>query len=435
MTYAIGMALLHSLWQGVLVAAALWLALRLAPERRPTLRYILATGGMAALIGWFLWTALAAWFEPAGMAPSGGVAPASALAQWMSRCAWGWIAGVMAVGAWRAVSWAALVQKVRFRTQAPLEAWRDALDKGKRRMGITREVLLRRADWLASPSVYGWLKPVILAPAAAVAGLTAAQLEAILAHELAHVVRRDYLANLLQMAAETLLFYHPAVWWISARMRKEREYACDEMAAAALGDGVVLAAALVRLEEYRAQTLLPAATQGALRARVERLLGRNRQPRAAWMAPACVALAAVCLIAPYVYSQNAEIPAPYRKWLNEDVVYIIENWELRDFKKLPGNEERNAFIEAFWKRRDPTPDTEENEVKKEHYRRISYANQRFPGKDLPGWMTDRGRVYIRLGPPDEIESHPVEGYEEWLYRHAVEGGVTILHFDKGVLRK
>jgi GWxTD domain-containing protein len=131
--------------------------------------------------------------------------------------------------------------------------------------------------------------------------------------------------------------------------------------------------------------------------------------------------------------RRKELESPYRKWLEEDVVYIITDEERRAFKNLQTDEEREQFIEQFWLRRDPTPDTVENEYKEEHYRRIAYANERF-ASGIPGWKTDRGRIYITFGPPDEIESHPSGGtyqrpweegggttavypFEKWRYRY------------------
>jgi GWxTD domain-containing protein len=133
---------------------------------------------------------------------------------------------------------------------------------------------------------------------------------------------------------------------------------------------------------------------------------------------------------------SKEIKGPYKKWLDEDVVYIITDEERAAFKQLSNDEERDNFIEAFWQRRDPTPDTEENEYKEEHYRRIAYANEHFAA-GVPGWKTDRGRIYIVYGPADEIESHPSGGtyerpmeegggetstfpFEDWRYRY-IEG--------------
>jgi GWxTD domain-containing protein len=130
---------------------------------------------------------------------------------------------------------------------------------------------------------------------------------------------------------------------------------------------------------------------------------------------------------------NVELSKTYKKWLNEDVVWIITDEERAAFKQLSNDEERDNFIEAFWQRRDPTPDTEENEYKEEHYRRIAYANEHFAA-GIPGWKSDRGRIYIMYGPADEIDSHPSGGtyerpmeegggetstfpFEDWRYRY------------------
>src|ERR1700756_5690530 len=128
-----------------------------------------------------------------------------------------------------------------------------------------------------------------------------------------------------------------------------------------------------------------------------------------------------------------ELSRPYKKWLDEDVRWIITDEERAAFKQLSNDEERDQFIEAFWQRRDPTPDTVENEYKEEHYRRIAYANEHFAA-GIPGWKTDRGRTYVVFGPPDEVESHPSGGsykrpmeegggetstfpFEQWRYRY------------------
>jgi GWxTD domain-containing protein len=131
-----------------------------------------------------------------------------------------------------------------------------------------------------------------------------------------------------------------------------------------------------------------------------------------------------------------ELSKTYKKWLDEDVRWIITDQERSAFMQLSNDEERDQFIEAFWQRRDPTPDTEENEFKEEHYRRIAYANEHFAA-GIPGWKTDRGRMYIVFGPADEIEAHPSGGtyqrpmeegggetstfpFETWRYRY-IEG--------------
>ena len=137
-----------------------------------------------------------------------------------------------------------------------------------------------------------------------------------------------------------------------------------------------------------------------------------------------------------------ELQGPWKKWLNEDVVYIITDEEKRAFKQLKTDEERQQFVEAFWLRRDPTPDTEENEYKEEHYRRIAYSNDHY-ASGIPGWKTDRGMIYIKYGAPDEIDSHPSGGsyerpmeegggetstypFEDWRYRYIDGVGTNVI---------
>jgi GWxTD domain-containing protein len=141
-------------------------------------------------------------------------------------------------------------------------------------------------------------------------------------------------------------------------------------------------------------------------------------------------------------SLKIELSKTYKKWLDEDVRWIITDEEQKAFKLLSNDEERDQFIEAFWQRRDPTPDTIENEFKEEHYRRMAYANEHFAA-GIPGWKSDRGRMYIMYGPPDEIESHPSGGsyerpmeegggetstfpFEDWRYRYLEGIGQEII---------
>ncbi len=137
-----------------------------------------------------------------------------------------------------------------------------------------------------------------------------------------------------------------------------------------------------------------------------------------------------------------ELQGPWKKWLNEDVVYIITDEEKRAFKQMKTDEERQQFVEQFWLRRDPTPDTEENEYKEEHYRRIAYANDHY-ASGIPGWKSDRGMIYIKYGAADEIESHPSGGsyerpieegggetstypFEDWRYRYIDGVGTNVI---------
>jgi GWxTD domain-containing protein len=140
-----------------------------------------------------------------------------------------------------------------------------------------------------------------------------------------------------------------------------------------------------------------------------------------------------------------ELAGPWKKWMSEDVTYIITDEERQAFKRLKTDEERQQFVEQFWLRRDPTPDTEENEYKEEHYRRIAYANDHY-ASGIPGWKADRGMIYIKYGAPDEIDSHPSGGsyerpqeegggetstypFEDWRYRYIEGVGTnTIIEF-------
>src|SRR5215203_1520059 len=135
---------------------------------------------------------------------------------------------------------------------------------------------------------------------------------------------------------------------------------------------------------------------------------------------------------------TAELKEAYKKWRNTDVAYIITKDEKKAFDKLATDEERENFIENFWRRRDPNPDTEENEYREEYYERIAYANEHYTS-GIPGWKTDRGRIYITFGKPDSVESHPSGGsydrpsyegggstttypFEIWFYRHLDDVG-------------
>ena len=113
-------------------------------------------------------------------------------------------------------------------------------------------------------------------------------------------------------------------------------------------------------------------------------------------------------------NEKPELPKAYRDWIDKDVAFIITSQERDAFKKLKTNEEREQFIEMFWRRRDPDPDTDENEYREEYYERIAYANEHF-SSGIPGWKSDRGRIYIMYGKPDEKETHPMGGGSSALY--------------------
>ena len=139
---------------------------------------------------------------------------------------------------------------------------------------------------------------------------------------------------------------------------------------------------------------------------------------------AMVALLVVVAAALPLAAWQSRSPATGDAWLDQDVVYLITAQEREAFVRLVTAEERERFIEQFWERRDPSPGTAENEFRTEHYRRMAYATERFATSAQPGWRTERGRMYIVYGPPDEIEAHPngdartgSAPYEVWRYRH------------------
>ena len=288
------------------------------------------------------------------------------------------------------------------------------------RLGISAPTALLESALVDVPVVTGWLRPAILIPAGLLTNLPAEQIEYLLIHELAHIRRLDYAINLLQKIVEGLLFYHPAVWWASGIMRAERENCCDDVVlelhrGAASGYARTLAA----LEQNRWQ-LANAASGGSLSRRIHRILNRP----ASWNGSAAPAIAlgllaiTGALALPAIHGSKpgalrllpqaaagSKESNPFEKWLNEDVVWIVTPEERHTFEDLTSDEERQHFVEQFWERRNPTPGTSQNAFKEEHYRRIAYANSRFSSAK-PGWQSDRGRIYIKFGPPDEIDSHP-----------------------------
>ncbi len=212
-----------------------------------------------------------------------------------------WLAGVLCCGVWQLGGWIA-AQRLKHLGTAPADGQLAAqLADLARRMGVTRPVRMLRSALVDVPVVVGWLRPVLLVPGGILTGLTPSQLEAVLAHELAHVRRYDYLVNLMQTAVETLLFYHPAVWWVSRRIRIEREHCCDDAAVAVCGSKVGYAAALTALEESRAAPALAMAASGFGRRgsaldRVRRILGRGGDDGFRWRTSLGGSLAVLVLV-------------------------------------------------------------------------------------------------------------------------------------------
>lgn len=470
---ALGWTLFHSLWQGVIIA--ILLAATLALTKSARVRYCAAALAMCALVLSFAVTllVLAPGHRASGVAgrvaalssnPNldrsfAALTPAHRIAAVLPWLVPFWIAGVALFYLRHFACWLWTQRLRRTGVCFPPRLWQERLDLLARRVRLSRPVALLESGVAAVPVVIGHLRPVILMPVGLLTGLPASHVEAILLHELAHIRRHDYLVNLLQTIAEGFLFYHPMVWWISSVMRAEREHCCDDLAVSLSGDAREYASALATLEQRRWDAAQPAlaASGGNLVKRIRRLLIPTEGPGSALTPVVCAGIliltAAVALTAwqerapaspraqPSQQAQEA-----YAKWLNEDVVYIISGEERAAFLNLDTNEERERFIQQFWERRDPTPGTPENEFKEEHYRRIAQANLRFPtATGMPGWRTDRGRIYIVYGPPDEIDDHSSPGaynrtgdqgphklpYIDWTYRFidGVGDNVTMEFFD------
>lgn len=207
-----------------------------------------------------------------------------------------WLAGVLVLSLRVLGGWALTQRLARRALDAPTRAMQETLERLAAQLRVSRPVRLCESVLVEVPTVIGWLRPVILLPASALTGMSTRQLEALLAHELAHIRRHDYLVNLLQTAVETLLFYHPAVWWVSRRIRAERENCCDDLAVAACGDVLTYARALAELEQLRSDTpqLAVAANGGGgslLMQRIRRLIEVPPPPAhraSAWLASVIV---------------------------------------------------------------------------------------------------------------------------------------------------
>lgn len=447
---ALGWTLLHSLWEGLVVAAAL--AMFLFAVRSPRARYAAAAVALLATVAslaitfiqflpgdgssarTLINTTLPSWKElPTMTGPSSEVSNFARLIPWLAPL---WLVGVCLFYIRYAAAWLSLYNLRRRGVCAAPDSWQRAVERLALELQVKRPVVLLESLLADTPMVLGHFRPVVMAPLGFLSGLPTDCVEAIILHELAHIYRSDYLMNACQRLVEGLLFYHPAVWWISRVMRTERENCCDDMVVVLRGNPHRYAEALTALEQNRLERQWPArdavvaARGGNLMKRVKRLLYPNG-PSGIW-APTFAALVLMAsttvLLAAWQVNRNPvsapeqtgkRLDGPWQKWLNEDVVYIISKEERAAFESLKTDEARQNFVEQFWAQRDPTPGTPENEYKEEHYRRIAYANDHWAYGQTPGWKSGRGRTYIVNGPPDEIDSHPSGGNYE---RPASEGG-------------
>ena len=295
----VGWTLIHFVWQGIVLAVATAIVLGACRQRSANTRYLVACVGLVLMVVAPVVTAGVLWSAtgqlPAAVVATPLAAPETAAAArvsgaddhvFVSAHPWDpantvlpsmvfiWLGGVLllttrlAGGLWR-------VRHLRLRSMAQAaSSWQAVADRVATRLGLRAVVRVVESRLVDTPTVVGWLRPVILLPIAAVTNLSPAQVEAVLAHELAHVRRHDYIVNVVQALAETLLFYHPAVWWVSRRIRTEREHCCDDLAVAVCEDRVTYAMALAALETARDRgtRLALAATQGPLVDRIHRVL-------------------------------------------------------------------------------------------------------------------------------------------------------------------
>jgi beta-lactamase regulating signal transducer with metallopeptidase domain len=289
-----GWALLHFLWQGTALAALATVAM--APFRKASARYVVAVGillmMLAAPVATFFYyrtadavstrtaSAPAAAFQNATVWRS--AAQTINLSQRTAPDLFPvvvelWLVGV-AIFSLRSAGGFFLLERMRRRESVPVgsELGEICVDL-QHRLGLTRAIRYAQCRWLEAPAVIGWFRPIVFLPVAALTGLSEAQLQAVIAHELAHIKRLDSFVNAFQVVVETLLFYHPAVWWLNKRIRLERENCCDDTAIALCGNAIEYARALTLMEEWRvAPALALAVNGGSLKARITRLLGIDR---------------------------------------------------------------------------------------------------------------------------------------------------------------
>jgi len=300
---ALGWTLIHALWQGFAVVLGIALLLHLARRGRATLRYQIGMSGLfmqvLTSVSTFAW-----YYEPRSLTSPVATAPSlhnvptallpSTDGAWLvgmqaflnthlTEIVWVWLIGVGVFGIRLLGGWA-YVQRLRHTATLPVPtSLSSATLRIAQQLNVSAGIQVTAR--ITGPLVVGTLKPVILWPVGLLAGLSAADVEAILAHELAHVQRHDYLLNVLQSIIEALYFFHPALWWLSARVREEREHCCDDLAVTIIGDARVLARALAKVEEWqRSMTTAPtlamafASKRQLLLQRVRRVLGVPTQP-------------------------------------------------------------------------------------------------------------------------------------------------------------
>lgn len=306
----LGWTLIHFLWQGLFLAALLSAILPVCRSAMARHNCALATLVMMALAPVLTFLSLHDFAADRTAALSGSGPLSSATAPSMDWLVVLWLAGVAAFSV-RAMGGWYLVQSSRRLDTHPLPA--EILARChdlQQRLAVAWPIRFALSRRITVPMVIGWLRPVILIPVSALAGLSPRQLDALILHELAHIRRFDTVSNIVLVAAETILFYHPAVWWVSRQVRTLREHCCDDLAVSACGDAALYAEALTSLEAGRASSRLAlAANGGSLKDRVARLLDAPVESRR-FSLSAIAGLALLGLVAGSV--AVAQTPAPAR---------------------------------------------------------------------------------------------------------------------------
>lgn len=325
---SLGWSLVHFLWQGVLIGVVTSAALAVTRRRTAAARYDICVASMFLMLLAPVLTFLYLLQDATRPLPAVPpellmlVEPAAPWAQWMEtwlpHVALIWLGGVFIFQARLLVLWR---RSVRLRqdgaTPAP-QTWRDTTSSLGESLGVRRAVRVLQSTVAESPMVVGWIRPVVLLPVRVFEELTPPQLRSIIAHELAHLRRYDDVINLIQAVFESLLFYHPMVWWVSHRLRVEREYCCDDVAVQACGNALCYARALALLDTLRIearQTTLTA-TGGPLMSRISRIVGKQSiaTPRpTGWVMPTLLTALISAGAATTFFASQAEAVGPDHK--------------------------------------------------------------------------------------------------------------------------
>jgi uncharacterized protein (TIGR03435 family) len=438
----LGSTLLHFLWEGLLIAAVS-AAGRKWTERRcgPNARYIMACVALASMaaapvVTWILLGLPAA--EPVAAsftAPFSAAAPHAAqsaarlipggtprtgaisLLPWVVAA---WLVGTIVFWVRMLGGWILTERLRRTLVRQASNEWQRALDRLKTRLRVSRPVQLLVSSMVQVPVVVGWLRPAVLVPVGALAGLPSDQVEALLLHELAHIRRHDYLVNGLQNMVEAILFYHPAVWWISGHIRLERELCCDDAAVATSGDVVTYARALAGLESARPAHagIVMAANGGSLVNRIARLAGRSRPaPHTVSGSGIIVAAAILAITALTLFGQT-----PVRPTFEVASIKPTSDQGLMMVRPLPGRLTATASLQMLIQN--------------------AYGVQAFQIAAGPGWLnSDRFAIEAKAdghATRDQIllmlQSLLEERYQLKFHRETRELPVYVLVAAKGGLR-